>query len=704
MRPWMQSCLIVLLLWCGDQPSRALGYEDVVHLALSERAAAESIRLGEVLAVGLGFEAGRDTRFMGRTADELIGRGAFDEDDPALRVVNHFHNPLRPWSLAGLSGLGLSSVLWAQDPDQGSKAAGGSWSWKDARERYLAALTGRARDERDKKFAETFLAIGHQLHLVQDASVPAHVRDDAHPSIPLYLPGRSVKIPLNSDWFEDWVEALHRAIDGRFGRLLAGPAPDVSQLVSLPSGDSSAPVPIARLIDTDPGAAGDVGSSEPGVAEYANANFLSRSTIFTAEFPRPRLAALGPGYIEALEGGKFRRYFPSGEIGGVDPLVTEGILYRSLSAAQAGRPGAGGYTLDDELVHARYAEKLLPRAVAYSTALIDYFFRGQISGSGDNLSAGFHNSSEEAMDGTLALYYDDGDETRHPLPGATWSATLGPFEAVTGLRFSPPAGAMPKDPGKYMLVFRGALGNELGAVVGKQVFIPSVIIIRLIKRKDGTPYQGSIVRTIDTQTQEVLSSGVTDQEGKARLTWKPGRTALFILERFPVYWGGEGSFSSRLEEARILRATDVDAEGQLTVALPWITAEWPNRIDACTGYPMYGAGFLQESFLIDPDRLERVTATYGVIRSTFTRGDTGLEVVLCEGGGQFCFDVDNYLVAEDLNRVGEVVGELVRDVFSVHSRQVFAVVDGIEGNLLDTICVEYNNGEVEVLPVTIGER
>ena len=121
MRPWMQSCLMVLLLWCGHQPSRALGYEDVVHLTLSEKAAADSIRLGELLAEGLGFEAGRDTRFMGRTASELIGRGAFDEDNPALRVVNHFHNPLRPWSLAGLPGLGLSSVLWAQDPDQGAR-------------------------------------------------------------------------------------------------------------------------------------------------------------------------------------------------------------------------------------------------------------------------------------------------------------------------------------------------------------------------------------------------------------------------------------------------------------------------------------------------------------------------------------------------------------------------------------------------------
>lgn len=35
------------------------------------------------------------------------------------------------------------------------------------------------------------------------------------------------------------------------------------------------------------------------------------------------------------------------------------------------------YTLDDKEIHADYAARLIPRAVGYSTALIDYFFRGK---------------------------------------------------------------------------------------------------------------------------------------------------------------------------------------------------------------------------------------------------------------------------------------------------------------------------------------
>jgi hypothetical protein len=33
----------------------------------------------------------------------------------------------------------------------------------------------------------------------------------------------------------------------------------------------------------------------------------------------------------------------------------------------------------DELCHQDYAEKIVPRAVGYSAALLDYFFRGTLS-------------------------------------------------------------------------------------------------------------------------------------------------------------------------------------------------------------------------------------------------------------------------------------------------------------------------------------
>jgi hypothetical protein len=36
------------------------------------------------------------------------------------------------------------------------------------------------KDKRDEYFAQTFRGLGHQMHLIQDASQPDHVRNDAH--------------------------------------------------------------------------------------------------------------------------------------------------------------------------------------------------------------------------------------------------------------------------------------------------------------------------------------------------------------------------------------------------------------------------------------------------------------------------------------------------------------------------------------------
>src|SRR5258707_1141109 len=128
----------------------------------------------------------------------------------------------------------------------------------------------------------------------------------------------------------------------------------------------------------------------------------------------------------------------------------------------------------DETVYRDYAERLVPRAVTYSTALIDYFFRGRMAAFGNDVALTIQNGSEEAMNGTFPLYYDDANDARRPVPGASWTQSLGPNAFVTDLRVTTPTSPAPKELGKYMLVFRGALGSETDAVVGKQVAIESV--------------------------------------------------------------------------------------------------------------------------------------------------------------------------------------------------------------------------------------
>jgi hypothetical protein len=115
--------------------------------------------------------------------------GAEVEDDKlTLRSNNHFHNPLKSFNDAGLSDIRvpipgwtpLSLILWAQDSEAQSNVifSESDNSWKKVREWYYNALKSSVEKDRNEYFAEMFKGLGHQVHLIQDASVPEHVRND----------------------------------------------------------------------------------------------------------------------------------------------------------------------------------------------------------------------------------------------------------------------------------------------------------------------------------------------------------------------------------------------------------------------------------------------------------------------------------------------------------------------------------------------
>jgi hypothetical protein len=140
----------------------------------------------------------------------------------------------------------------------------------------------------------------------------------------------------------------------------------------------------------------------------------------------------------------------------------------------------------DKFVYADYADRLIPRAIGYSADLLEYFFRGEIDMVPDDEAGGYviMNKTEEEMEGTFYLYYDNTDDERIRL----WQMefTLGPFDPDNpdsgdnksyNIYFDEPDNA--KEPGKYILVFRGRLGNETDAVVGKIVKPPIIFYLRL---------------------------------------------------------------------------------------------------------------------------------------------------------------------------------------------------------------------------------
>jgi hypothetical protein len=256
-----------------------------------------------------------------------------------------------------------------------------------------------------------------------------------------------------------------------------------------------------------------------------------------------------------------------------------------------------------------------------------------------------------------------------------------------------------------MLVFRGVLGSERDAVVGRQVFIEPMMVARLIKRSDGTPHRGAAVQAIDVQSGEVLASGLTDQDGRARLAWKPGRTVLFIpsVNLFPMYWAGASSFSSSIEGGRVVQTADLDPQRQVTIPVPLILAAWPERIEPCTERQLFAhapRGFFQQSIPLGDGLMDLVGVTYGVNLITFIRNDNGQETALCGGIFPECVDPRAGFVGEDANRVGQVVGRLVRDVRATHYRQVTDL--DLRPIGAPTCLTEY--AEVEVIPVTVAEE
>lgn len=470
---------------------------DITHMDLSKFAAEfsvlrscideDDINCSYLKNIGLANDLGEFFQWgkYEKDAEKWIEEGAKYEDKPTLRSFNHFHNPLKQWNQAGLdeklvvSLKGKSSLLWSQDGSYQQSSAGEDWSWQKTREYYYRALTSKTGSERRVNFAKTFRGLGHQIHLIQDKTVPDHVRNDAHPEDSLLGKDR-----INGAmFFETWAKNnpvivnSHAAHAGQY-------LPNVSLDITLEN-----LVPITQFYDTNQYTIGNpsqyfasnqASSLTIGLAEYTNVNFFSGDTIFAAErystdhrhyFPYPRKSSTDlQAYIDetkplftqiAEDGiedkGLYIKKIRDGEIinhfvrtsrwtGKIYKVLGEGSLfYRSLYR--------------DEKCHEDYASKLIPRAVGYSTGLLNYFFRGDIDILPNDSATGFviENNSNEDMNGTFEIWYDDGNRKN------AWSGELSIVKKSKSTNIS---SALPAAD-KYILVFQGKMGNEDGAVVGK---------------------------------------------------------------------------------------------------------------------------------------------------------------------------------------------------------------------------------------------
>jgi hypothetical protein len=126
-----------------------------------------------------------------------------------------------------------------------------------------------------------------------------------------------------------------------------------------------------------------------GLAEYTSANFWTEDTFpwkfNSGNYPHPVLEDtnydenvwLNPKQVDAEDGVTDKRiYFSKTSDAVGTPFLAAGYWYWQLYMWN--KPEVDDTFLLDEKCYEQYAKKLIPRAIGYSAALLDYFFRGTI--------------------------------------------------------------------------------------------------------------------------------------------------------------------------------------------------------------------------------------------------------------------------------------------------------------------------------------
>jgi hypothetical protein len=171
LRNILKAFLITIMLFVF--PPHAIALETVTHSAINKQIA-QGQYFDEYLKKQLGMPDGKDTFFNYKKVFDWISDGGAREDAGG-RSVNHFHNPLTNRGLFG----NYSAMIWATLPAGAQQLQ--NYSWNDVRDYYFQALTAREKTKRDNWFALTFRGVGQIMHLVQDMSVPAHVKSLSFP-------------------------------------------------------------------------------------------------------------------------------------------------------------------------------------------------------------------------------------------------------------------------------------------------------------------------------------------------------------------------------------------------------------------------------------------------------------------------------------------------------------------------------------------
>jgi len=489
---------------------------DTTHATLTELAVYDSqLRLDAQLLPSLGLNPYGEntfpispTSFHGSeylTTTQMIIDGSVREDVPFTRVLYHFFDPQNNRGLNADTVIGpiefVASPDWIlEDVSLSEATADQDFSYRDARANFYAALTNGSAIERAYYYGRTFKSLGHVLHHIQDMGQPQHVRNEPHCDKP-FLCDEMLEALVYAKLYVPSLLEEHVASRDQSVRYQHAISPYPVDRVTASLGGTGTPRDFW------------VNSRVPngGMAEYSAKNFLTQGSSLEwnpaqnsfrgiAGYPLPDGSAMQIDFEDCTWTGSKGQ--ASGSCGFVstsayDPVLATTDSYRIASLGLIWYPiqslldlsGAddqyvsGLFVIDEDTLIAQ-GNILVRRTIAFSAALIDYFFRGNVNLVFDPGGATWRiqNNGAEEVDGLFQLFSDDSENVRTPVESNGWlnrQLRLAPGASSAPIAFSAPS----DNRGNFMLTFSGRIGNEgnqaqntLIAVAGKQIVVPHVTI------------------------------------------------------------------------------------------------------------------------------------------------------------------------------------------------------------------------------------
>jgi len=425
-----------------------------------------------------------DSQFA--SAAGLIGLGAIYQDHPQhdLPFMRHFFDPQQNGK--GLLGF-IASPIWINEPAGSRTIEAQNFSLADARDYYLQALAFPTREDREHSTILLLQSMGHAVHHLQDMAQPAHVRDDAHPPF------------FDNDEYEAYTE--QKFVFGNQALPQGGGCGEAS--IDLHRFDQ------AMKFWENEGA---------GIAEFTSSNFLSKDTVFRRAptpphdwttdgvHPRPAFPA-NPVFDEptavdlAIQAPIPASRFKFLVLPIVDAMSGDGcsntraaaLTYSSRWSSSANMPFLVPEFQTNRFTYEGNYRILFPRAIAYSTGLLNYFFRGRmelVSYAVVNAEVQVVIRNVSAAEFPLArspglgleefsLYYDarDGQRRESPLQNADLTTAVIAHGETYSLSFPLPADIDPSIEKPFTLVFDGTIGEEPGVAAVKIGSTPETFLV-----------------------------------------------------------------------------------------------------------------------------------------------------------------------------------------------------------------------------------